>query len=161
NREFLSAMALTASEVYVTGQTDSTNFPGTVGGAQRTSGGSTDAYVARLSTDLTALHQATYLGAANADGTFDLPTAPTPADVHLSGFASAAVFPGTVGGAQSAPGGAQDAFVARLSADLSSTPTTTTTTTTSSTTTTRPTTTTTRPTTTTTSSSTTTTRPTT
>src|SRR5262249_29911037 len=154
NREFLSAMALTASEVYVTGQTDSTNFPGTVGGAQSTSGGSTDAYVARLSRDLTALHQATYLGGANADGALDFAIAPTTGDVYLSGFTSSAVFPGTVGGAQSAPGGAPDAFVARLSADLSSTPTTTTTTPTSSTTSTRPTTTTT-------SSSTTTTRPTT
>src|SRR5262249_20790931 len=149
-RDLPTAMALTANEVYVTGQTDSANFPGTAGGAQSTSGGSTDAYVARLSTDLTALHQATYLGGANADGAFDLAIAPTTGDVYLSGFTLSAVFPGTVGGAQSAPGGGQDAFVARLSADLTNTPTTTTTTTT-----------TTRPTTTTTSSSTTTTRPTT
>src|SRR5262249_40686719 len=75
-----------------------------------------------------------------------LAIAPTTGDVYLSGFTSSAVFPGTAGGAQSAPGGAQDAFVARLSADLTSTPTSTTTT---------------RPTTTSTSSSTTTTRPTT
>src|SRR5262245_39808498 len=162
-------MALTASDVYVTGLTDSTNFPGTVGGAQSMSGGSTDAFIARLSSDLTALHRATYLGGANADVGFDLAIAPTTGDVYVSGSTSSAVFPGTAAGAQSAPGGAQDAFVARLSADLSSTPTTTTTTTTSSTTTTRPTTTTTssttttttRPTTTTTSSSTTTTGPTT
>src|SRR5215468_7953441 len=162
NREFLTAMALTASEVYVTGPTDSTNFPGTVGGAQSTSGGSTDAYVARLSTDLTALHQATYLGGANADGAGDLAIAPTTGDVYLSGFTLSAVFPGTAGGAQSAPGGGQDAFVARLSADLTSTPTSTTTTRPTTTSTSTSTTTTTRPTTTTTSSTTTTTtRPTT
>src|SRR5262249_24931659 len=149
-REIPIALALTASEVYVTGLTDSTKFPGTVGGVQSTSGGSTDAVVARLRTDLTALHQATYLGGANTDVALDLAIAPTTGDVYLSGFTSSAVFPGTAGGAQSAPGGAQDAFVARLSADLTSTPTSTTTTTTSSTTTTRPTTTTPPPTTTTT-----------
>src|SRR5262245_41879290 len=117
-RDLPTAMALTASEVYVTGLTDSTNFPGTAGGAQSTSGGGTDAFVARLSTDLTALHQATYLGGANADTAFDLAIAPTTGDVYVSGSTSSAVFPGTVGGAQSAPGGGQDAFVARLSADL-------------------------------------------
>src|SRR5262245_15479348 len=117
-RELVTGMALTASEVYVTGLTDSTNFPGTAGGAQSTSGGSTDAYAARLSTDLTALHQATYLGGANTDGALDLAIAPTTGDVYLSGFTLSAVFPGTAGGAQSAPGGGQDAFVARLSSDL-------------------------------------------
>src|SRR5262249_47143253 len=166
-REIPIALALTASEVYVTGLTDSTKFPGTVGGVQSTSGGSTDAYVARLSRDLTALHQATYLGGANTDVALDLAIAPTTGDVYLSGFTSSAVFPGTAGGAQSAPGGAQDAFVARLSADLTSTPTSTTTTrptttsTSSSTTTPRTTTSTARPSTTSPYSSTTTTRPTT
>jgi hypothetical protein len=165
-RDLPVAMQLTTSDVYVAGVTDSTNFPGTVGGAQSASGGSTDAFVARLSTDLTALHQATYLGGANVDGAQDLAIAPTTGDVYIAGFTASPVFPGTAGGAQGAFGGGNlDAFVARLSADLSSTPTTTTTS--SSTTTTRPTTTTTsttRPPTTSTSSttsSTTTTRPTT
>jgi hypothetical protein len=156
-REFPVAMGLTTSDVYVAGATDSTNFPGTVGGAQSASGGNTDAFVARLSTDLTALHQSTYLGGANMDGAQDLAIAPTTGDVYIAGFTASPVFPGTAGGAQGAPGGGLDAFVARLSADLSSTPTTTTTSTSSSTTTTRPTTTTTsttRPTTTSTSSTT-------
>jgi hypothetical protein len=166
NREFTTAMRLTTSDVYVVGQTTSTNFPGTVGGAQSTPGGNADAFVARLSTDLTALHQATYLGGGSDDGAFDLAIAPTTGDVYIAGFTASTVFPGTAGGAQSAFGGTLDGFVARLSADLSSTPTTTSTS--SSTTTTRPpttttstSTTTTRPTTTTTSTSTTTTRPTT
>jgi len=111
-------MQLTTRDVYVAGATDSTNFPGTVGGAQSASGGNTDAFVARLSTDLTALHQATYLGGANADGAQDLAIAPTTGDVYIAGFTASPVFPGTAGGAQGAPGGGLDAFVARLSADL-------------------------------------------
>src|SRR5262249_46320775 len=74
--EFLAGMKLTTSEVYVAGQTQSTNFPGTVGGAQSASGGNFDAFVARLSTDLTALHQATYLGGAGSDGAGALAIAP-------------------------------------------------------------------------------------
>jgi hypothetical protein len=119
SREIANAILLTTSDVYVAGSTDSTNFPGTVGGAQSASGGNTDAFVARLSTDLTALHQATYLGGANADGAADLAIAPTTGDVYIAGFTASTVFPGTAGGAQGAPGGALDAFVARLSADLS------------------------------------------
>ena len=45
-------MQLTTRDVYVAGLTDSTNFPGTVGGAQSAFGGVEDAFVARLSADL-------------------------------------------------------------------------------------------------------------
>ena len=38
--------------VYVAGDTDSTNFPGTSGGAQPATGGSYDAFVSLLSADL-------------------------------------------------------------------------------------------------------------
>jgi len=44
----------TTGEVYVAGNTNSTDFPNTSGGAQGTYGGSTDAFVARLTADLTA-----------------------------------------------------------------------------------------------------------
>src|SRR5262245_56012291 len=112
------AMRLTTSDVYVAGVTHSTNFPGTVGGAQSASGGNEDAFVARLSTELTALHQATFLGGANVDIAQDLAIAPTTGDVYIAGFTASPVFPGTAGGAQGAFRGGQDAFVARLSADL-------------------------------------------
>src|SRR5262249_28204837 len=126
-RDLPVAIRLTTSDVYVAGQTDSTNFPGTVGGAQSAPAGASDAFVPRLSTDLTALHQATYLGGANDDGAQDLAIAPTTGDVYIAGFTASPVFPGTAGGAQGAPGGGLDAFVARLSADLTNTPTTPTT----------------------------------
>src|SRR5262249_33816527 len=122
------------------------NFPGIVGGAQSTFGGDLDGFVARLNAGLTALDQSTFIGGALVDVAQALAIAPTTGDVYVAGFTASDVFPGTVGGAQSTFGGAQDAFVARLSADLTNAPTTTTTT---------------RPTTTSTSSSTTTTRPTT
>jgi hypothetical protein len=117
--DIAAKIRLTTSDVYVAGQTKSTNFPGTVGGAQTTPGGNADVFVARLNRDLTALHQATYLGGGSDDGAEDLAIAPTTGDVYVAGFTASTAFPGTAGGAQSAFGGALDAFVARLSADLS------------------------------------------
>jgi hypothetical protein len=138
-------IAPTSGEVFVAGATDSADFPGTAGGAQ---GGradpSGDAFVARLKADLTVLDQATCLGGNSLDGAQALAIAPTTGDVYVAGQSLSTNFPGTGGGPQSTTGGGDDAFVARLSADLSRT-----TTTTSSTTTTRPTTTTTSSTTTT------------
>ena len=144
-------IAPTSGEVFVAGATDSADFPGTAGGAQ---GGradpSGDAFVARLNADLTVLDQATCLGGNSLDGAQALAIAPTTGDVYVAGQSLSTNFPGTGGGAQGTIGGGDDAFVARLSADLSRT------TTTSSTTTTVPTTSTTSSTTTTTSSTTTT-----
>src|SRR5262245_26915728 len=61
------AIAPTTGDVLVAGFTDSTNFPGTSGGAQRVLGGPRDAFVARLNGSLTALEQATYLGGRSVD----------------------------------------------------------------------------------------------
>ncbi len=44
----------TTGEVYVAGETDSNNFPGTSGGAQTGRGGNFDAFVTRLTADLAA-----------------------------------------------------------------------------------------------------------
>src|SRR5262249_12597683 len=154
-----AAVEFTPTGVYVAGFTHSTDFPGTGGGAEPRIAGDFDAFVARLNPGLTALDQATYLGGGSVDTAQALAIAPTSGDVYVAALTASTVFPGTAGGAQIAFAGAQDAIVARLSADLSDTPTTTTTTTSTTSTSTSSSTTTTRPTTTTstTSSSTTTT----
>src|SRR5262249_44524135 len=58
---FAVAIHPTSGDVYITGRTASTVFPGTAGGAQPSYGGGVqqDAWVARLSADLTTLAQAT------------------------------------------------------------------------------------------------------
>src|SRR5262245_46801101 len=141
------AIAPATGDVYVAGQTDSDDFPGTAGGAQGGLADPTgDAFVARLDASLTALDQSTCLGGNSLDGLQALAIAPTTGDVYVAGQSLSTNFPGTAGGAQSATGGGDDAFVARLSADLRRTTATTTiqptATTTSSTTTTSTTTTT-------------------
>jgi len=110
----------TSGEVYVAGLTDSTNFPGTTGGAQPAYAGQGDAFVARLNAALTALNQATYLGGIGnfGDSAQALAIHPTSGEVYVAGFTNSTNFPGTAGGAQPAKGGSSDAFVARLTPEL-------------------------------------------
>jgi hypothetical protein len=106
-------------ELLVAGYTDSTDFPGTVGGAQSTSAGPSDAFVARLDPTLTALLQATYLGGAELESIWAITVSPSTGDVLVAGGTSSSDFPGTAGGAQSIFGGGdRDAFVARLNSAL-------------------------------------------
>jgi hypothetical protein len=113
------AVQPTSGTVYVAGSTNSSTFPGTAGGAQPAYRGITDAFVARLSLDLTRLNQATYLGGSDFDSGYTLAIHPTSGDVYVAGQTNSTDFPGTTGGAQVAHGGGvADAFVARLSASL-------------------------------------------
>src|SRR5207253_338829 len=105
-------------DVYVTGNTTSTNFPGTTGGAQAANGGGNDAFVARLNASLTTLTQATYLGGSGDENGIALSIHRTSGDVYVAGFTTSTNFPGTTGGAQAASAGGGDAFVARLNSSL-------------------------------------------
>jgi hypothetical protein len=109
----------TTGEVYVAGETYSTNFPGTSGGAQASNRGYADAFVARLNSNLTQILQATYLGGSDYDWVYALAIHPTTGEVYVAGWTGSTYFPGTFGGAQSSYGGGQyDAFVARLNSGL-------------------------------------------
>jgi len=111
-------------EIYVAGETLSTKFPKTTGGAQANKSGDTDAFVARLNSNLTQILQSTYLGGIYSDGAYALAIHPTTGDVYVAGYTYSTNFPKTTGGAQAQakyrkgvfpPG---DAFVARLNRDL-------------------------------------------
>ena len=116
--DVIQALAIAANgEVVVGGPTDSTNLPGTSGGAQPGSGGNDDGFVARLSGDLKTLIQSTYLGGSSYDGIQALAIAAN-GDVVVGGGTASTDLPGTSGGAQPSFGGAYDGFVARLSGDL-------------------------------------------
>lgn len=116
---FALAIHPATGNVYVAGFTFSTDFPGTVGGAQAAAGGNYDAFVARLPASLTALTQATYLGGSDVEIAQALAIHPASGDVYVAGATASAGFPGTAGGAQATPGGGLlDAFVARLPESL-------------------------------------------
>jgi len=116
-------------EVYVAGNTNSTNFPRTFGGTQeRFGGGPSDAFVARLNSDLTQILQSAYLGGSDRDEARALAIHPTTGEVYVAGRTYSTDFPKTAGGAQTNCNNctssnrpiydAYDAFVARLNSDL-------------------------------------------
>jgi hypothetical protein len=117
DRALALAIHPTTGEVYVTGWTSSDNFPRTTGGAQGSRGGSLDAFVARLNSNLTQILQSTYLGGSGSDTAFALAISST-GEVYVVGYTYSTNFPRATGGAQGSYSGWGDAFVARLTADL-------------------------------------------
>jgi hypothetical protein len=120
DHDLVHALAIhpTTGEIYVAGGTYSTNFPNTTGGAQRSSGGDSDAFVARLNQGLNRILQSTYLGESDEDVVLTIAIHPKTGDVYVAGKTKSTNFPNTAGGTQASNRGGTDAFVARLSADL-------------------------------------------
>src|SRR6476659_1860602 len=122
--DFAFALTIASSgDVYVAGQTNSQDFPGTGHGAQPAPGSGAffgDAFVARLNASLTTLIQSTYLGGRTDETANALAIHPASGDVYVAGATSSTDLPGTAGGAQPASGAevGADAFVARLNPSL-------------------------------------------
>ena len=123
NEDSIRALSLAANgDVLAGGTTGSSDLPGTAGGAQPSKGGGdSDGFVARLSGDLTALQQSTYLGGSGEDDVVALALAAN-GDVLAGGTTASTDLPGTTGGVQPNNGGYNDGFVARLSGDLRAEP---------------------------------------
>ncbi len=120
-KDSATALAIhpTTGEVYVAGETNVSDFPGTSGGAQPTFGGGIDTFVVRLNEELTQILQATYLGRSGWDRGPAIAIHPITGDIYVAGTTSSTDFPKTVGGAQASYGGGEyDVFVARLNSDL-------------------------------------------
>jgi len=77
--------------------------------------GSSNAFIARLSADGSALVYSTYLGGSNNDGGYGIAVNPTTGDALVTGRTSSPDFP-TVNPLQPNYGGGFNAFVARISA---------------------------------------------
>ncbi len=131
----------TAGNLYVTGRTSSTNFPVKSAYQPTFSGGSTDAFISKISPDGLSIVYSTYLGGATpvtvstspADSLCGVPAGVTTAmnagaaiavDVtgaaYVTGITNTSNFPLTSGAKQTVIGGAFDAFVTKLSTDGSS-----------------------------------------
>jgi hypothetical protein len=96
----------------VTGDTDSANFP-TAGALQRTIGGSSDAFIAKLNPSGTQLVYSTYLGGSGIDGGTAIAVASS-GSAYVTGFTSSSNFPTSDPLQQTNGGGGFDAFVAKL-----------------------------------------------
>ena len=110
-------------DVYVAGFSNSSTFPGTVGGAQENLAGAYkdrkyDFFIARLNSSLTTLIQSTYLGGNAYESGVTIAIDPVSGDVYVAGQTSSRDLPGTSGGAQAVLADGNDVYIARLNASL-------------------------------------------
>jgi hypothetical protein len=100
---------------YVTGQTDSADFPTTLGAFQAANGGGVDAFVTKINAAGSALVYSTYLGGSSSDRGYGIALDGS-GNAYVTGNTFSTNYP-TLNAAQAAPGGSLDAFVTKLSAD--------------------------------------------
>lgn len=109
-----------SGHVYVTGTAVSPAFPTTPGAFQRTSAAPSAAFVAKLDPAGATLLYSTLLGGSGATGAAGRIAVDAPGNVSLTGVTAASDFPVTPGAFQPALAGAENAFVAKMDATLSS-----------------------------------------
>lgn len=105
----------TFGNAYVTGATQSTDFP-TANPLQTANGGIFDAFVSKLNANGSDLVYSTYLGGSNDDRGGGI-TIDVSGNVYVSGKTSSPNFPTTPGAFDTTFNGVQDAFVAKISDD--------------------------------------------
>jgi hypothetical protein len=112
--DFGAAIAVDATgAAYVTGYTDSTDFPTTSGVISRTNAGLHDAFVFKINAAGTALAYSTYLGGSGDDYGTGIAVAGAPGFAYVTGYTTSTDFP-TVYAYQAANAGQTDAFVAEI-----------------------------------------------
>jgi roadblock/LC7 domain-containing protein len=105
--------------LYISGETYSSNFPTTASAYDRKFGGGSDVFVSKLNNTLSQLMASTYLGGAGVDAGSAVVVDPG-GDVSVAGWTSSVNFPVSAGAYQPVYGsGNWDAFAARFDADLS------------------------------------------
>jgi hypothetical protein len=107
-----------AGNAYVTGQTDSTNFPTTPGAFQTTFGGAIDAFVTKLNPTGTALIYSTYLGGSGPEFTGAGIVVDAAGSAYVATDTRSTNFPTTPGAFQTSlrPGSCQAVSVTKLNA---------------------------------------------
>ncbi len=127
------ALEATTGNIFLAGTASSNNFPTTVGAFDTTHGSASDAFVAKLNPSLTTLLASTLLGddgsaeCSAGEGATAIAIDGT-GNVYVAGGTSSKTFPVTIGAYQTtlSDGGpmflgcGNDAFVAKLSGDLTS-----------------------------------------
>ncbi len=107
----------TSGDVYVTGDTQSTNFPTTGGAYDIIYNGGGDVFVSRLNSGLTTLLASTFLGGSGWDYGQSI-TLGAGGSVYVTGVTASSDFPTTVGAYDTTFNGVYDVFVSRLNSGL-------------------------------------------
>ncbi len=109
----------TSGNVYVTGYTQSNDFPTTSGGYDTSFNGNSDVFVSKLDGGLTTLMASTCLGGSNEDDCNSL-TLDTNGNVYVTGHTFSSDFPTTGGAYDNSYNNFVDVFVAKLNEGLTS-----------------------------------------
>jgi hypothetical protein len=107
-------------DIFIAGWTNSPDFPVGKGAFEGTISGSTDAFVARLSADLSSLRGSTFFGGSGDENSTSLALNPSARLAYVAGNTTSTDLPATQGAALPAAPDAYNAFVARLDFSLSS-----------------------------------------
>jgi uncharacterized repeat protein (TIGR01451 family) len=102
-----------SGNAYITGQTQSTNFPTTLGAYQTSRAGSYDAFVSKLNSAGTGLVYSTYLGGTYMDYGNGV-AVDSSGNAYITGYTFSENFPTTLGAYQTSRAGSYDAFVSKL-----------------------------------------------
>ena len=110
-------VAADSGEAYVTGRTESSNFPTTVGAFDTSYNGGEwgDVFVVKLNTAGSALEYGTFLGGTDSDEGYHIAVDEGGA-AYITGYTSSSGFPTTPGAFDTSFNGIGDAFVAKLNA---------------------------------------------
>src|SRR5215208_2746709 len=108
-------IAVRDGRAYVTGFTNSTDYPTTTGAFDTSLNSPDDAFVTKLNASGSRLVYSTYLGGTNRDLGFDI-AVDGMSRAHVTGRTSSTDYPTTTGAFDRTPNGESDAFVTKLNA---------------------------------------------
>ncbi|GAB4315467.1 MAG: hypothetical protein Kow0019_15620 [Methanobacteriaceae archaeon] len=98
---------------YITGGTDSTDFPVTPDAYQNTKAGENDAFITKINSTGTTLLYSTYLGGKQSDSGYDIAIDNT-GNAYITGTTNSTDFPVTPDAYQTTRAGGTDGFVAKF-----------------------------------------------
>jgi len=103
--------------IFISGETSSSNFPTTTGCFDNTFNGGRDNFISKLSNDLSILISSTYIGGSDYEKAYSVSLGAL-GKVFITGMTSSSDYPTIIGSFSTTHNGLNDAFVSKLSNDL-------------------------------------------